>query len=49
MRQYGDGMKLLIAEAVGVCIACAGVFMIHVPSGLIVSGAAIVAMIEANA
>jgi hypothetical protein len=41
-------MKLLIAEAIGVVIACAGVFMIHFPSGLIVSGVAVVAMIEAN-
>lgn len=42
-------MRLIIAEAIGVVIACAGVFMIHVPSGLIVTGAAIVAMIEVNA
>ena len=48
MHLYGDGMRMIIAEAVGVVIACAGVFMIHVPSGLIVTGVAIVAMIEAN-
>lgn len=42
-------MKLLIAETIGVVIACAGVFMIHIPSGFIVTGVAVVAMIEANA
>jgi hypothetical protein len=41
-------MKLLIAEAIGVVVACAGVFMIHIPSGFIVTGVAVVAMIEAN-
>jgi hypothetical protein len=48
---YGDGMKLsfLIAEAVGVVTACVGVFMVNVPLGLIASGLAVVAMIEANA
>jgi hypothetical protein len=49
LRQYGDGMKLLIAETIGLVIACAGVFMIHIPSGFIVTGVAVVAMIEANA
>jgi hypothetical protein len=48
---YGERMKvyLLIAEAVGVVTACTGVFMINVPLGLIASGLAVVAMIEANA
>jgi len=48
---YGDGMKIyvLIAEAIGVVIACTGVFMLNVPLGLIASGLAIVGMIEANA
>lgn len=38
-----------IAEAFGVLIASAGVFMIHVPTGFIATGAAIIVMIEANA
>jgi hypothetical protein len=42
-------MKLLIAETIGLVVACTGVFMIHVPSGLIASGVAIIAMIEVNA
>jgi len=42
-------MKLIIAEAIGVVIACTGVFMIHIPTGLIATGLAIVAMIEGNA
>jgi hypothetical protein len=48
---YGDGMKLklVIAEAIGVLTACIGVFMINIQLGLIASGLAIVAMIEANA
>jgi hypothetical protein len=39
----------VVAEAIGLCIACAGVFMIHIPSGLIVTGLAVVAMVEARA
>jgi hypothetical protein len=48
---YGDGMKLklVIAEAIGVLTACIGVFMINIELGLIASGLAVVAMIEANA
>ena len=48
---YGDGMKrkLLIAEAFGVLTACIGVFMINIELGLIASGLAVIAMIEANA
>lgn len=48
---YGDCMKrkLVIAEAFGVLTACIGVFMINISLGLIASGCAIVAMIEANA
>jgi len=48
---YGDCMKLkiVIAEAIGVLTACIGVFMINMKLGLIASGLAIVAMIEANA
>lgn len=48
---YGDGMKLklVIAEAIGVLTACIGVFMINIQLGLIASGLAVVAMIEANA
>jgi hypothetical protein len=42
-------MKLLIAETIGLVVACTGVFMIHVPSGLIVTGLSLIAMIEANA
>ena len=51
LPMYGDGMKLslLIAEAIGVVTACVGVFMVNVPLGLIASGLAVVAMIEANA
>jgi hypothetical protein len=48
---YGDGMKLklVIAEAFGVLTACIGVYMFNIKLGLIASGLAIVAMIEANA
>jgi hypothetical protein len=48
---YGDCMKrnLFIAEAVGVVTACIGVFMFNISLGLIASGCAVVAMIEANA
>ena len=50
---YGDSMKrawfYLLAETVGLIIACTGFFMVHTSLGLIASGLAIVAMVEARA
>jgi uncharacterized membrane protein YgaE (UPF0421/DUF939 family) len=50
---YGDSMKrawfYLLAETVGLIVACIGVFMVHTSLGLIATGVAIVAMVEARA